>query len=165
MGNAGKRKTEAEGKEKQMTMTRTLEQMMKEVGPARRKKIERRAAQLIQEEMSLRELRRAHKLTQERIAQTLGIGQDQVSRLEQRSDLLISTLRSYIEAMGGKLTLLAEFPRRKPITLGGLATLNPEMSATTPKPPSRASAQVQRAPFRMTFKTDEKGKSRTVRQR
>jgi len=55
--------------------------------------------------MSLRELRRAHKLTQERIAETLGIGQDQVSRLEQRSDLLLSTLRSYVEAMGGRLTL------------------------------------------------------------
>src|SRR5216684_3736134 len=124
MGNAGKRKTEAEGKEKQMTMTRTLEQMMKEVGPARRKKIERRAAQLIQEEMSLRELRRAHKLTQERIAETLGIGQDQVSRLEQRSDLLISTLRSYVEAMGGRLTLVAEFPDHKPVVLSGIAALD-----------------------------------------
>src|SRR6202142_3345697 len=78
-------------------MTRTLAQMLKGVGPKRRKKIERRAAQLAAEEMSLRELRRAHKLTQERIGETLGIGQDQVSRLEQRSDLLISTLGSYVE--------------------------------------------------------------------
>src|SRR5947199_3541741 len=115
-----------------MTMTRTLERMMKEVGPARRKKIERRAAQLIAEEMSLRELRRAHKLTQERLAETLRISQDQVSRLEQRSDLLISTLRSYIEAMGGTLTLLAKFPRRKPVALGGLATLDPDRESSTP---------------------------------
>lgn len=116
-----------------MTMPKTLEEMMKEVSPARRKKIERRAAQLITEEMSLRELRRAHKLTQERIAEALRIGQDQVSRLEQRSDLLISTLRSYIEAMGGTLTLLAEFPRRKPVVLGGLAVLaqNPSDSSTS----------------------------------
>ncbi len=106
-------------------MTKTLAEMMKEVGPARRKKIERRAAQLIAEEMSLRELRRAHKLTQEKIADTLKIGQDQVSRLEQRSDLLISTLRSYIEAMGGSLTLLAEFPHCKPVALAGLASLSP----------------------------------------
>ena len=66
---------------------KTLEQKLKELSPARRKKIEDRAAQLLAQEMSLRELRRAHKLTQERIAETLGIGQDQVSRLEQRSDL------------------------------------------------------------------------------
>jgi transcriptional regulator with XRE-family HTH domain len=73
--------------------------------------------------MSLRELRRAHKLTQERIAETLGIGQDQVSRLEQRSDLLLSTLRSYVEAMGGGLKLIAEFPHRNPVLLSGFAAL------------------------------------------
>jgi transcriptional regulator with XRE-family HTH domain len=143
-----------------MTMTKTLEQMMKEVSPARRKKIERRAAQLIAEEMSLRELRRAHKLTQERIAETLRIGQDQVSRLEQRSDLLISTLRSYIEAMGGTLTLVAEFPHRRPVALGGLATLDPSESS----PPPRLSAKDQPVPFSMTFKRKQKRRHRTSRQ-
>jgi len=105
---------------------KTLDQKMKEVSPGRRKRIESRAAQLIAEETSLRELRRAHKLTQERVAETLGIGQDQVSRLEQRSDLLISTLRSYIEAMGGHLTIVAEFPDRKPVTISGIAALASE---------------------------------------
>ena len=81
---------------------KTLNQKIRAMSPARRKKIARRAAQLIAKEISLRELRRAHKLTQERIAETLGIGQDQVSCLEQRSDLLLSTLRSYVEAMGGR---------------------------------------------------------------
>lgn len=61
---------------------KTLNQKIRAMSPERRKKIARRAAQLIAEEMSLRELRRAHKLTQERIAETLGIGQDQVPRLE-----------------------------------------------------------------------------------
>ena len=107
-------------------MTRTLEQMLKEVGPKRRKKIARRAVQLAAEEMSLRELRRAHKLTQERIGETLGIGQDQVSRLEQRSDLLISTLRSYVEAMGGRLTIIAKFPRQRPVVVSGIAALDPD---------------------------------------
>jgi len=60
---------------------KTLNQKIRAMSPARRKKIARRAAQLIAEEMTLRELRRAHKLTQERIAETQGIGQDQVSRL------------------------------------------------------------------------------------
>jgi hypothetical protein len=157
-------KAEAEGKGKHMTMTKTLEQMMKEVSPARRKKIERRAAQLIAEEMSLRELRRAHKLTQERLAETLKIGQDQVSRLEQRSDLLISTLRSYIEAMGGTLTLLAEFPHRKPVVVAGLSTLGPDSPESSPMAPSRVSAKQKRVAFGMTFERTETGRSRTSRQ-
>ena len=112
---------------------KTLDLKIKELGPARRKKVEDRAAQLLAEEMSLRELRRAHKLTQERIAETLGIGQDQVSRLEQRSDLLISTLRSYVEAMGGRLTITAEFPDHKPVVLSGIAALDPDPAPTAPR--------------------------------
>jgi transcriptional regulator with XRE-family HTH domain len=82
--------------------------------------------QLIAEEMSLRDLRRALDLTQERLAETLGIGQDGVSRLEKRSDLLISTLRSYIEAMGGRLELIAEFPERPPVVLSGFSKMEAE---------------------------------------
>jgi DNA-binding XRE family transcriptional regulator len=118
---------------------KTLDQKIKEVSPARRRKIENRAAHLLAEELSLRELRHAHKLTQERIAETLGIGQDQVSRLEQRSDLLISTLRSYVEAMGGRLTLVAEFPDHKPVVLSGIAALDTD---ATPTPPRARHAEV-----------------------
>ena len=118
---------------------KTLDQKIKEVTPARRRKIENRAAHLLAEELSLRELRHAHKLTQERIAETLGIGQDQVSRLEQRSDLLISTLRSYVEAMGGRLTLVAEFPDHKPVVLSGIAALDTD---ATPTPPRARHAEV-----------------------
>jgi transcriptional regulator with XRE-family HTH domain len=99
---------------------------MNELKPARRKRVEARAAALIAEEMSLRDLRQALKLTQERIAEALDIGQDGVSRIEQRSDLLISTLRSYIEAMGGHLELIAEFPNRPPVVVSGLATADVE---------------------------------------
>jgi transcriptional regulator with XRE-family HTH domain len=75
------------------------------------------------EKKSLAELRRAHQLTQKRMAQALGIGQDSVSRLEQRSDLHISTLRGYVEAMGGRLSLVAEFPNRPPIVLTGIGPI------------------------------------------
>ena len=68
-------------------------------------------------------MRYAHKLTQKRMAEVLGIGQDSVSRLEQRSDLLISTLRGYVEAMGGRLSLIAEFPNQDPVVLAGLAAI------------------------------------------
>jgi transcriptional regulator with XRE-family HTH domain len=104
-------------------MATNVRDTMRGLSPARRKKIEARAAALIAEEMSLRDLRQALTLTQEHMAETLGIGQDGVSRLEKRSDLLLSTLRSYVEAMGGHLSLIAEFPDRKPVTLSGLATM------------------------------------------
>lgn len=54
----------------------------------------------------------------------LGIKQENVSRIEKRSDLLISTLSDYLEAMGGKLNLVAEFPDRPPVTLTGIADLD-----------------------------------------
>ncbi len=113
-------------------MATNVRDTMKGLSPARRKKIEARATALIAEEMSLRDLRQALTLTQERMAETLGIGQDGVSRLEKRSDLLLSTLRTYIEAMGGQLSLIAEFPDREPVTLSGLATME-----TAPYPPTR----------------------------
>ena len=75
-----------------------------------RRKVEERATELISEEMTLRELRKARRLTQARVAAELGITQDGVSRLEQRSDLLLSTLRKTVEAMGGSLSLVARFP-------------------------------------------------------
>ena len=107
-------------------MAITLKDKMKDLSPARRKKIEVRTAQLIAEEMTRQELRRARKLTQARMAKALGITQDGVSRLEKRSDLLLSTLRGYIEAMGGSLSLIAEFPDRKPVMLSGIAAMDTE---------------------------------------
>jgi DNA-binding XRE family transcriptional regulator len=103
---------------------KNIDRIRKELSPARRRKIAARAATLIAEERSLQELRQAHKLTQKKMAEVLGIGQDSVSRLEQRSDLLISTLRNYVEALGGKLSLVAEFPDKKPVILAGMASLD-----------------------------------------
>ena len=100
-------------------MTMTLGKKMKTLSATRRKRVEARAEALIAEEMSIRELRRARKLTQARMAKALNIGQESVSRLEKRTDLHISTLRHYVEAMGGKLSLVAEFPDREPVVLRG----------------------------------------------
>lgn len=104
---------------------KTLNQKMKKIGSARRKKVEVRADGLIAEEMTLQELRQARKLTQVRMAKVLGISQDGVSRLEKRSDLLLSTLRKSVEAMGGNLSLVAEFPDREPVVLSGIAEVEP----------------------------------------
>ena len=101
----------------------TLEQRMKELSPARRKKVENRAAELAAEEMTLQELRRARKLTQARMAKALHITQDGVSRLERRTDFLLSTLQKSVEAMGGSLFLIVAFPDRKPVKLSGIASV------------------------------------------
>lgn len=57
------------------------------------------------------------------MAKALGISQDGVSRLEKRSDLLLSTMKKSVEAMGGTLSLVAEFPDRKPVILSGIGTI------------------------------------------
>ncbi|RPI07174.1 MAG: XRE family transcriptional regulator [Zetaproteobacteria bacterium] len=102
-------------------MAVNVEDKIRKLSPPRREKVESRAAELMAEEMTLRELRKARKLTQVRMAKQLGITQDSVSRLEKRSDLLLSTLRKTIEAMGGSLSLVAEFPDRAPVVLAGIA--------------------------------------------
>jgi transcriptional regulator with XRE-family HTH domain len=98
-----------------------LQQIRKQLTPLRRTKVAARAAQLVAEEMTLQQLRRARKLTQVRMAKALGISQDGISKLEKRTDLLLSTLRKTVEAMGGSLHLIAEFPDRDPVTLSGIA--------------------------------------------
>ena len=110
-------------------MTTALHDKMKSVGSKRRKKIEARAAELVSEEMALRELRKAHHRTQASMAKQLGISQDGVSRLEKRSDLLLSTLRNYVEAMGGDLRLVAEFPDQPPVVLTGFSDIDDDHAA------------------------------------
>ena len=98
-----------------------VDEKIKKLTASQRKKVEARVAALIAEEMTLRDLRKARELTQARMAEELGITQDGVSRLEKRSDLLLSTLRKSVEAMGGRLSLVAEFPDRAPVVLTGIA--------------------------------------------
>ena len=105
-------------------MAKTLKEMMAALSPARRQKIADMTEELIAEEKSLRDLRQAMALTQAHMAEVLGVGQESVSRLEKRSDLLLSTLRSYVQAMGGELRLVAEFPNRPPVLIKGLASMD-----------------------------------------
>ena len=100
--------------------------------PARRRKVDRAVEQLA-EEMSLRELRKARRLTQAHVASELGISQDGVSRLEQRRDLLLSTLRKTVEAMGGSLSLIARFPDRPPVELFSTANGRPPSATSRAK--------------------------------
>lgn len=100
-------------------MAKTLEEKLASLPPLRRAKIAARTEELIAEEKSLGELRRARALTQKSLARKLGIGQESISKLESRGDLMLSTLRNYVEAMGGKLDLIARFPNSPPVSLSG----------------------------------------------
>jgi len=112
-----------------------VNEIIRKLSPTERKKVEDRAAEIIAEEMSLRDLRKARKLTQARVAKTLGITQDSVSRLEKRSDLLLSTLRKTVKAMGGEVRIVAEFPDRAPVVLSDLS------EDASPRKSSRRHAQ------------------------
>jgi transcriptional regulator with XRE-family HTH domain len=61
----------------------------------------------------LEELRKARQMTQAKLAQGLGVNQGEVSKIEHRTDLYLSTLSEYVEAMGGRLEMRAVFPDRE----------------------------------------------------
>lgn len=111
-------------------MPANVDTIITKLPPSRRKKIEARAAQLIAEEMTRQQLRVALKRTQIDVAKALGINQDSVSRLEQRTDILLSTLRKYVEALGGNLSIIAEFPDQGAVKLAGIAENDDRQSRT-----------------------------------
>ena len=111
-------------------MGRTIAEAINVLPPDRRAKVEARAAELIAEELSLRELRKAMRLTQAQLAARLGVRQDTISRVEQRADMLLSTLQGYVEAMGGRLVIVAELPNRPPVRIKSLSVLAGEGDET-----------------------------------
>jgi DNA-binding XRE family transcriptional regulator len=90
----------------------------------RQKAIQARAKVLIAEEMTLGELREARRRSQAELAKELGVQQAAISRLERRTDMYLSTLRNLIEAMGGKLEIVAQFPGRPPIHINQFNALD-----------------------------------------
>ena len=94
-------------------MARRLDDVMAALPAERRARVEKRALEL----RTLKDLRIAAEQTQAELAAALGVGQDTISRLEKRSDLLPSTLRHGVEGMGGKLELVAQFPDRAPLVI------------------------------------------------
>lgn len=101
----------------------TIREKIRHLPSEEQKEIERRSAELLAEEKIRRQLRQALKLTQEQLAKNLQIDLGNISQLEQRTDLMLSTLRSYIEAMGGELRLVVEFPNLPPVTLVGISEI------------------------------------------
>ena len=101
-------------------MARTLKDKLAALDPARRAGVEAEVDRLHTEYLTLKELRKAKDFTQVQLAETLGIQQATVAKYERQSDLLLSTLSSYVQAMGGSLKLMVEFPGKKPVALDSL---------------------------------------------
>jgi len=98
----------------------SVDEVMAALPEEERKRIEARGAELvakIRRRMTLAELRKGRKISQATVAETLGIGQMQISRLEQRKDPRLSTMQRTVAAMGGKLTMLVTFPDQEPVVL------------------------------------------------
>ncbi len=90
-------------------MSKPYSELRKKMPPESRARAEAKTLQLMKE-MPLQELRRARHISQEQLAQNLHTRQSNVSRIEKRADMYISTLRSVIKAMGGDLEIVAKFP-------------------------------------------------------
>ncbi len=106
-----------------MTKGPLLQAVWDELSQERQEKIKARAVEKIQAYENLQKLRQAVGLTQVKVSKELKMSQGNVSRLEKSSDMLLSTLQRYIEAMGGKLHLTVELPNQSPISLTGFADL------------------------------------------
>ncbi|MCU0839844.1 MAG: helix-turn-helix domain-containing protein [Rhodospirillales bacterium] len=92
-------------------MARKFSELTKDLTPERRERIDVAKA-LLRDEMELAELRQALALTQSTLAEALGVKQAEISKIENRADIFISTLRRFIKAMGGDLQIHAVFPDR-----------------------------------------------------
>ncbi|MGZ2488152.1 transcriptional regulator with XRE-family HTH domain [Rhizobium pisi] len=79
-----------------------------------------RAKELLEEYDTLQKLRKALELTQEHIGQKMGKKQVSIAQIEKRSDFLLSTLRDYVEALGGELELVVKFKDHAPVRLAGI---------------------------------------------
>jgi transcriptional regulator with XRE-family HTH domain len=117
-------------------MATSLKTMMKRLPAERRKKVKARAAALIAEEMTLRDLRKARARTQVDMAQKLKVGQDSISRLEKRQDMYLSTIRDYVEALGGTLELVVKFPDRPDVVVTGFEEAGADYEPAS-RPPRR----------------------------
>lgn len=85
----------------------------------------------MEQDLSLAELRRARAMTQEQLAEDLHIGQASVAKLERRTDMYLSTLRRFVEAMGGELDIVVRFPDQPQVRLRGIGELAEETVTTS----------------------------------
>lgn len=103
-------------------MAKKFRDLVESMPSARKQRIRRKTAELLAE-LPLQELRRARQLSQDELAQALGVNQATISKMERRADMYISTLRRFVEAMGGELEIMARF-REGSVRIGQFEDLN-----------------------------------------
>ncbi len=104
-------------------MARSLNEIIAELPPEEQAEIEARYQVLKQEVEGLRELRQIAGKAQEDIASALNIKQPSVSKIEKQADMYLSTLRGYVEAIGGELELTVKLPSRPVLHLRSLGDI------------------------------------------
>lgn len=105
-------------------MGRSRSEIMAALPEDRRRRIEARAQELVAEVEGLKALRQLAERSQEQIAETLGVKQPSVHKIERQTDLYLSTLRRFVEAAGGKLELRVELPGKGVLHLTGVGDLH-----------------------------------------
>jgi hypothetical protein len=103
----------------------SVDEVIASLPKERQERIKARAAALIAEEMALRDLRRARRVTQEQVAERLNGRQVYVSRFEKRADMKLSTLRDYVRAIGGDLQLIVTFPEGETVRIKDVGETGP----------------------------------------
>ena len=98
-------------------MGTSLQEKLASMPPERQAHIKAETARLQATYMTLKDLRRAQDMTQAHLAKQLGKSQVTIAQMEKRADLLLSTLRHYVEAIGGRLDLVVQFPDQAPVIL------------------------------------------------
>jgi transcriptional regulator with XRE-family HTH domain len=120
---------------------RTLDQVIAELPPERRDRIDARYQELKREVEGLRELRELAGKAQADVASALNIKQPSVSKIEKQADMYLSTLRSYVEAIGGELELTVRFPERPALRIQHLGDIaGPAVQTESPRPLRRRRA-------------------------
>ena len=104
-------------------MGRTLDEVLAALPKDRQARIEARADEIQREIEGLKALRKLAARSQEQIAQSLGVKQPSVLKIERQTDLYLSTLRRFVEAAGGKLELRVELPGAGTFTLTGVGEI------------------------------------------
>jgi transcriptional regulator with XRE-family HTH domain len=90
-------------------MARKFKELEEKMSPESRARVQARTARLA-EEMALDELRAAREMTQVSLAKILNVNQSEISKIENRIDMYVSTLANFVQAMGGELEICAVFP-------------------------------------------------------
>jgi predicted XRE-type DNA-binding protein len=113
-------------------MAKKFEALRNKMSLERQQAVEKRVQKIITE-MPLADLRKARQLTQSQIGELLKISQASVSKMEGQTDMYLSTMKRFVEAMGGELEIVAKFPEG-PIRINAFSELN-ENSGDTMKAP------------------------------